>query len=656
MSRWKIESCRRDDRLADRISALHGDAPYSIVWYADKDETHKDDIEMAGRLVSEIVSYGCESGVLSLCHHPVFPTLRTRPNNTHASFQTDIPERLIPRPDGAAERLVRVRIDGVLTIDTVSDWAEIEHICFPADAVRASFELVTIRNTSDAVRTLSSSARTGEAAHTLGPMGIDIIWTESDFTETTLAPGESYTYYIAFRGGIANEPVAAVDPAAELARRRCRAAELMAPMLLDTGSDVIDTMFAFAKLRAGESVFDTRYGPVHSPGGTAFYAATWCNDQVEYAGPYFAYTGDERLLEASMNAYRMYIPFMSDHYDPIPSSVIAEGLDFWNGAGDRGDAAMYLFGASRFVMTSGRRDWALELLPAIEWCAEYCRRRINEDGVIASDSDELEGRFPSGDANLCTSALAYDGYNSAAMIESVFGNPEKAAEYELLAAGLEKAIERHFGAKVGGYHTYRYFEGCEKLRSWICMPLCVGMDARARGTVAALCDDRMMRPDGVLTEEGSLTIWDRSTLYTLRGIFAAGETDKACGLFERYSENRLLGERVPYAVEAYPEGGRRHLSGESALYCKVIIEGILAMRPAGFDCFTIKPVLPAAMDHLYLRGIHAYGGVFDILVGHDGFEVRNYNGDMLASGRNGEETLVMLKDTLNNPGFHGKKA
>ena len=105
----------------------------------------------------------------------------------------------------------------------------IEHICFPADAVRASFELVTIRNTSDAARTLSSSARTGEAAHTLGPMGIDIIWTESDFTETTLAPGESYTYYIAFRGGIANEPVAAVDPAEELARRRCRAAALKTP-------------------------------------------------------------------------------------------------------------------------------------------------------------------------------------------------------------------------------------------------------------------------------------------------------------------------------------------------------------------------------------------------------------------------------------------
>lgn len=146
--------------------------------------------------MSEIVSYGCESGVLSLCHHPGFPHA-VHPSEQHSRvFSDGYTGKTVPRPDGAAERLVRVRIDGVLTIDTVSDWAEIEHICFPADAVRASFELVTIRNTSDAVRTLSSSARTGEAAHTIGPMGIDIIWTESDFTETTLAPGgELYILY-----------------------------------------------------------------------------------------------------------------------------------------------------------------------------------------------------------------------------------------------------------------------------------------------------------------------------------------------------------------------------------------------------------------------------------------------------------------------------
>lgn len=116
-------------------------------------------------------------------------------------------------------------------------------------------------------------------------------------------------------------------------------------------------MFTFAKIRAGESVFRTKYGLMHSPGGYAFYAATWCNDQVEYAGPYFAYTGDRDLIKASYNAYKMYTPFMSNSYNPIPSSVIAEGVDYWNGAGDRGDAAMYLYGASCFSLTCGDKKW-----------------------------------------------------------------------------------------------------------------------------------------------------------------------------------------------------------------------------------------------------------------------------------------------------------
>ena len=37
-----------------------------------------------------------------------------------------------------------------------------------------------------------------------------------------------------------------------------------------------------------------------------------------------------RAREASMNAYRHYIPFMGPRYEPIPSSVVAEGLDYWN--------------------------------------------------------------------------------------------------------------------------------------------------------------------------------------------------------------------------------------------------------------------------------------------------------------------------------------
>ena len=102
---------------------------------------------------------------------------------------------------------------------------------------------------------------------------------------------------------------------------------------------------------------------------------------------------------------------MSDLYERIPSSIIAEGLDIWEGAGDRGDAAMYLYGASLFCLYLGDKEVAAELYGAIKWCAEYCERKKSPEGVIISDSDELEGRFPTdGYANLSTSSLCYGGH------------------------------------------------------------------------------------------------------------------------------------------------------------------------------------------------------------------------------------------------------
>jgi hypothetical protein len=178
------------------------------------------------------------------------------------------------------------------------------------------------------------------------------------------------------------------------------------------------------------------------------------------------------------------------------------------------------------------------------------------------------------------------------------------------------------------------------MRSWICMPLCVGIYDRARATVDALTSDYLMRPDGFLTAEGSETVWDRSTLYTLRGIFASGYTDRAWELLDRYVNNRLLGERVPYAVEAYPEGGRRHLSGESALFCKVILEGLIDMTPTGIASCTVKPSLPAGLDHLTLGNIRAFGAVFGVEIRRDGWRVLRSDGTLLGEGLLGEAAEI----------------
>lgn len=314
-----------------------------------------------------------------------------------------------------------------------------------------------------------------------------------------------------------------------------------------------------------------------------------------------------------MNSFRHFARYMNDEWKPIPSSIIAEGEDFWNGAGDRGDGAMIAYGASRYALARGSKTEAEQLWPLIEWCLEYCHRKLNQEGVVASDADELEGRFPAGDANLCTSSLYYDALLSAAYLAEELGKGKAVAKmYRKRASSLEKAIDSYFPATVEGFNTYAYYKGNDILRAWICIPLTVGINRHAKGTIEALFSPRLWTENGLLTQAGSTTFWDRSTLYALRGVFMAGEIEKAMTFMKRYSATRLLGNHVPYAVEAWPEGGQRHLSAESGLYGRIITEGIFGIRPIGLRSFTMTPRLPQEWDQMSLRHIKAFESDFDI--------------------------------------------
>ena len=384
-------------------------------------------------------------------------------------------------------------------------------------------------------------------------------------------------------------------------------------LALESPDPVINRMFAFSKIRGCESIYETQGGPMHGPGGETYYAALWANDQAEYINPLFPYVGYEYGNASALNSYLHFARFMNDEWKPIPSSIIAEGLDIWNGAGDRGDAAMIAYGAARYALTRGSKQEAETLWPLIEWCLEFCRRKINEEGVVASDSDELEGRFPSGDANLCTSSLYYDALLSASYLCKELGK-NGASSYMKQASTLRKNMESYFGANVEGFETYAYYKGNDILRSWICMPLTVGIDERAEGTIQALFSPRLWTKDGLLTQAGSETVWDRSTLYALRGVYAVGATEKATEFMKKYSATRLLGDHVPYAIEAWPEGNQRHLSAESGLYARIITEGMFGIRPTGFKSFTLTPRLPKDWEFMNLRRIYAFDACFDIEV------------------------------------------
>ena len=430
---------------------------------------------------------------------------------------------------------------------------------------------------------------------------------------TSLQPGQSVSFYAYTAGYEQGEPEVIPDIERELSKRQAFIQELWGKLVLNTPDPVINTMFAFAKIRGAESIYDTACGLLHGPGGESYYAAIWANDQAEYINPFFPFLGYDKGNQSALNAYLQFARFMNDVYKPLPSSIIAEGTDVWGGAGDRGDAAMIAYGASRYALERGSKEEAEQLWPLIEWCLEYCHRKVNADGVVASDSDELEGRFPAGDANLCTSSLYYDALNSAVYLGKELKKEGKLLkQYASQAKSLKANIEKYFGAEVEGFQTYQYYKGNDVLRSWICIPLTVNIFDRKEETVRALFSPRLWTENGLLTQAGSETFWDRSTLYALRGVYACGETEKATEYLKFYSGQRLLGEHIPYAIEAWPEGNQRHLSAESGLYCRIITEGMFGIRPTGFKSFILTPRLPAEWNQMGLHKIQAFGSSFDV--------------------------------------------
>jgi hypothetical protein len=56
----------------------------------------------------------------------------------------------------------------------------------------------------------------------------------------------------------------------------------------------------------------------------------------------------------------------------------------------------------------------------------------------------------------------------------------------------------------------------------------------------------------LLSEAGSKTYWDCSTLYGFCGLMEVGELEKVMLYFLYYSRLRLLGEHILYAIQAWP--------------------------------------------------------------------------------------------------------
>lgn len=589
-------------------------------------ENHSDDVEMSGERVSAVVAYGADKGGFHCDLLLVYPWVRLQPDVTQSSYQVRCPCAQLFAEE--REKFLRVSFDGTLSVLTEAEGVRTERIFYPSVTEPIFYELVRLHNKSgQPVKILLDGYKKLDGR--IACEGYVYAERTAETGADVLAPGEQREVCFRYTARFSDQAIP--HEKNSLKKRRERVACLFSQCDLETGNNVFDTMYTFAKLRAGESIFRTKKGLVHSPGGTNYYAAVWCNDQCEYATPWFAFTGDKKEKQAAKNAMHWYRPFMNDEYVPIPSSIISEGTDYWNDRRDRGDAAMYLYGNSRFFLTTGEMPTEEESW-MLDWCAEYTLRQIDEHHVVVSDTDELEFRLSSG-VNLATSCIAYGAFGLYACLLRKAGKAERASLFEEKRKEIRLGIEEWFGAEIEGYHTYAYHKGCEEIRAWNCLPAFMGIMDRAEETADSI-RERLWKEDGCRSGEHEEILWDRSALYGIASLFRQGRREEAWQHLIGLSTSRLLGERVPYAVEAYPEFNMRHLSAESALYCRIVTDGLLniSFTDSGFS---VDPRLPEALPSLRLNRILLCGTFWNIEVSKERVSAFSEDGKRVFEGRTG---------------------
>ncbi len=592
----------------------------------------KDNIEMAGKKISSIIYYEIDKDQnLTIRKDVIFPQLRVF-NKTNepdwkkyrAYFRREVDPQFSPQISHDQKSIVHAKVDsiqinGILSFHyaPVHGLKLVKHL-YPSMDVRLLVEEWQLINLNEDEIDFSISAIDYHEMEQGYKGTYSFVYQSQAQEQIALSAGQSYTFPV-LHGALLNEESS--DRFDYLKARTSREEFLDVcenNLKLKTPDSVLNTLFYFAKIRASESIFESSMGLVHSPGGGNYYVGIWANDQIEYSGPFFPYLGYENGNQAAYNAYLKFLENIPEDESHIAYAFEVDG-NFPMTHLDRGDAAMIAYGTSLYLLNSGDVNQARKLWPLIQWSLEYCERLKNSSRAVQSESDEMEGRIETGDANLSTSSLYYGGLKYSAPIAHELGMHDYTETLEQRQKEMERVIEDYFGATIQGFETYRYFEENVNLRHWICLPLTMGITQRKQGTIAALFE-KLWTDNGILVEYNDLksedeqVFWDRATLYALRGAMKVGEMELALSKLKAYSAKRLLGDHVPYPVEAYPENNMKHLSAESALYCRIFIEGLLGIEPVDFTTFKMTPNLPVDWDDLSLENFYLFGKAYTLAI------------------------------------------
>lgn len=263
----------------------------SISWIIDGRIPHYDHVEMSGEKISAVLRYGVNSdGSFRLERSVIWPMLRTLPNNTHASlterFAIDFPSLLLVNGTSLKNERVRsMTLNGCLEVvcdyssryaDSVSEKdirpvVRINRIIFPSVdkpllGERYVIKNLTEHNLSVVVPEVRNVYRTDASRGLNGSYTLVVGLLQSGSFE--LKPGNEITFDAYIQGFSEGKKEAELFPdmEKELLAREKFVEEMWGNLVLETPDEEINRAFAFAKIRASESIYRTAGGLMHEYG------------------------------------------------------------------------------------------------------------------------------------------------------------------------------------------------------------------------------------------------------------------------------------------------------------------------------------------------------------------------------------------------------
>ena len=156
-----------------------------------------------------------------------------------------------------------------------------------------------------------------------------------------------------------------------------------------------------------------------------------------------------------------------------------------------------------------------------------------------------------------------------------------------------------------GFDTYRYYEGNDKLRAWICIPLTVNIFDRKQGTIDALFSPELWTEDGLASQSGDKTFWDRSTLYALRGVFAAGDTKRGLNICNITRTAGCWVSMSPTLLKPIPKEASVTFRPK-AVYIAGFTPRVFRDPSHSAQFFTVTPQLPDGWDYMRIKNVHGF--------------------------------------------------